>query len=51
MLEEALYRHFGRAPFEVFGPAYETFLHGGATLVIVWGILYLMQKNRIFLRI
>ena len=51
MLEDALYRHFGKAPFEIFGPAYETLLHGGVTLVLVWGILYWMQKNRIFLRI
>ena len=51
MIEDALYRHFGKAPFEVFGHAYETLLHGGATLVIVWGILYWMQKNKIFLRI
>ena len=51
MIEEALYRHFGKAPFEIFGHAYETLLHGGATLVVVWGILYWMQKNRIFLRI
>lgn len=51
MIEEALYRHFGKAPFEVFGHAYETLLHGGATLVVVWGILYWMQKNKIFLRI
>ena len=39
------------AVFCHFGPAYETLLHGGATLVIVWGILYWMQKNKIFLRI
>lgn len=51
MIEDALYRHFGKAPFEIFGHAYETLLHGGATLVIMWGILYWMQKNRIFLRI
>lgn len=51
MIEDALYRHFGKAPFEVFGHAYETLLHGGATLVLVWGILYWMQKNKIFLRI
>ena len=51
MIEDALYRHFGKSPFEIFGHAYETLLHGGATLVIVWGILYWMQKNKIFLRI
>lgn len=51
MIEDALYRHFGKAPFEVFGHAYESLLHGGATLLIVWGILYWMQKNKIFLRI
>jgi predicted acyltransferase len=51
MIEDALFCHFGKAPFEVFGPAYETLLHGGATLVLVWGILYWMQKNKIFLRI
>jgi predicted acyltransferase len=51
MIEDALYRHFGKAPFEVFGHAYETLLHGGATLLIVWGILHWMQKNKIFLRI
>jgi predicted acyltransferase len=51
MIEDALFCHFGTAPFEVFGHAYETLLHGGATLVLVWGILYWMQKNKIFLRI
>lgn len=47
----ALQRHFGRAPFLIFGPGFETLLHGFAVMLAFWFILYWMYRRRIFLRI
>jgi heparan-alpha-glucosaminide N-acetyltransferase len=46
-----LVTHLGQSVFEVFGPAYEPFLHGAAVLLVLWLILYWMYRRRIFLRI
>jgi predicted acyltransferase len=46
-----LVTHFGQATFRVFGPAYESLLHGGATLLILWLILWWMYRRKIFLKI
>jgi predicted acyltransferase len=47
----ALVRHFGHGPFLAFGHEYEKTLIGAAALLIVWWILYWMQKRKIFIRI
>jgi predicted acyltransferase len=46
-----LMTHFGTATFRIFGPAYESLLHGGATLLIMWLILWWMYRRKIFLKI
>jgi predicted acyltransferase len=48
---EALVRHFGRAPFLVFGAPFEPVLRGMAVLVIFWLILYWMYRRKVFVRI
>lgn len=48
---DALTRHLGRAPFLVFGPAFEATLRGGAMMLIFWLILYWMYRRKIFIRI
>jgi predicted acyltransferase len=50
-ISEALVRHLGSGPFLAFGPAYEPFLLGAVTLLILWLILLWMYRRRIFLRI
>lgn len=47
----ALNRHFGRAPFLIFGPAFEDTLRGAALMLIFWLILYWMYRRKIFIRI
>lgn len=46
-----LVTHFGTGPFRVFGAAYEPLLHGAAVLLVLWLMLYWLQRRRIFLRI
>lgn len=48
---EALRTHLGSRPFQVFGAAYEPFLHGAAVLFTLWLILFWMHRRQIFLRI
>jgi predicted acyltransferase len=43
--------HLGRAPFEVFGPAFAPILLGAATLTVFWLVLYWMYQRKVFLRI
>jgi predicted acyltransferase len=50
-LERAFVIHFGRAPFEVLGSAVAPVLLGAATLAVLWGVLYWMYRNRVFVRI
>lgn len=51
LIEKALYRHLGHAPFALFGTTYEPLLHGSATLVLLWLILLWMYRRQLFLRI
>ena len=51
LVEKALYRHLGHAPFALFGTAYAPLLHGSATLAILWGILLWMHRRSLFLRL
>jgi predicted acyltransferase len=43
--------HLGRNFFNFLGPAYEPLLHGAATLLICWLLLYWLYRRKIFLRI
>jgi predicted acyltransferase len=47
----ALLRHLGHPPFQVFGGAYEPLLLGAAVLLVNWLILFWMYRRRLFLRI
>jgi heparan-alpha-glucosaminide N-acetyltransferase len=47
----SLRTHLGASTFKIFGPAYETLLSGGCTLLILWSILYWLYKRKIFLKI
>ncbi len=50
-IRSALVRHLGNAPFQVLGPAYEPLLQGGAVMLVLWIILFWMNRNRIFIRV
>ncbi len=50
-VSSALVRHLGRAPFLVFGAAFEPVLRGAAVLTVFWLVLYWMWRRRIFIRI
>ena len=43
--------HLGQHAFEVFGQPYEPFLHGAATLLVIWLLLFWMYRRKLFLRI
>ena len=43
--------HLGQPAFEVFGKPYEPFVHGAATLLVMWLILFWMYRRKLFLRI
>jgi predicted acyltransferase len=50
-IRDALRTHVGKNAFLAFGPAYETLLLGGATLLVLWLLLFGMARQKIFLRI
>lgn len=50
-IRDALPRHFGRAPFAIFGPAYVPFVQGFCVVLMLWLILFWMYRRKIFLRI
>jgi heparan-alpha-glucosaminide N-acetyltransferase len=43
--------NLGPGVFNILGPAYEPFLHGAATLLVSWLLLYWLYRRKIFLRI
>lgn len=43
--------HLGQSAFEIFGTSYEPFVHGAATLLVMWLILFWMYRRKLFLRI
>jgi predicted acyltransferase len=43
--------HLGANFFSFFGEVYEPLVHGAATLLIAWLVLYWMYRRKIFLRI
>lgn len=50
-IRAALLRHFGSAPFGVWGEAWEPILLGAAILLVIWLILLWLYHRRIFVRI
>ncbi|HUR47101.1 MAG TPA: DUF5009 domain-containing protein [Candidatus Saccharimonadales bacterium] len=48
---KALKTNLGQNAFQFMGNAYEPFLHGAATLLVFWLILYWMYRRKLFLRI
>jgi predicted acyltransferase len=48
---DRLTAHLGDRTFGAAGPAYESLLRGGATLLVLWLILFWMDRKRIYLRI
>ena len=50
-VEKNLQTHLRPNTFKVFGAAYQPLLLGGATLVILWLILWWMYRRKLFLKI
>jgi len=50
-IAEALVRHFPAAAFDALGPIYRQTLVGATALLVIWTILFWMQRRRIFVRI
>jgi predicted acyltransferase len=41
----------GEATYAAFGPEYSTLLHGAATLLLLWLILFWMYRRKVFIRV
>jgi len=50
-IEKNLKTNLGQDFFKFLGDAYEPFLHGAATMLVFWLILYWMYRHKLFLRI
>lgn len=50
-IRQALYRHFGKAPFEVFGEPLAPVLSGAVTMTILFAILLWMYRRRVFVKV
>jgi predicted acyltransferase len=50
-IEKNLATHLGSGIFNTFGAAYQPFVHGAATLAVMWLILYWMYRRKLFLKI
>jgi predicted acyltransferase len=50
-VEKNLLTHLRPVTFRLLGPAYEPLLLGGATLLVLWLILYWMWQRKLFLKI
>jgi heparan-alpha-glucosaminide N-acetyltransferase len=48
---KSLRTHLGNDTFRAFGEAYEPLVHGAAVLLVLWLILYWMQRRQILIRI
>jgi predicted acyltransferase len=43
--------HLGQSPFQALGTAYQPFVHGIATLGVMWLLLFWMYRRKLFLKI
>jgi heparan-alpha-glucosaminide N-acetyltransferase len=50
-IAKSLLTHLGAGWFRSFGPAYQPLLHGAATLLVMWLLLFWMWRRKIFLKI
>jgi predicted acyltransferase len=50
-LHKLVRRHLGAGTFQVLGPEYEPLLHGAATLLLLWLILFWMYRRKVFIRV
>lgn len=50
-IQKNLKTNLGQDCFKFLGDAYEPFLHGTATMLVFWLILYWMYRRKLFLRI
>ncbi|RFC42908.1 MAG: putative acyltransferase/Predicted acyltransferase [Verrucomicrobia bacterium] len=50
-IRSSLKTHLGANAFLVLGPAYESLLLGGASLAVLWLILYWMYRQKLFIKI
>jgi predicted acyltransferase len=50
-IRDLLLRHFGEAPFAIFGPSFVLVFSGAATLAILFYILLWMYRHRAFVKI
>jgi predicted acyltransferase len=50
-IQKNLFTNFGHGIFRFLGNAYEPLLHGAATILVCWLILFWMYRRKIFLRI
>lgn len=50
-ISNALLRHLGRRPFEIFGGVFQPLLLGAAVLVVEWLALWWLYRRQIFLRV
>ena len=50
-IRKALTTHLGAEIFRSLGAPYEPLLLGGATLLVMWALLYAMYRQKFFLRI
>ena len=50
-IAKALLTHLGADVFRVGGAAYQPLLHGGATLLVMWLLLFWMWRRKLFLKI
>jgi predicted acyltransferase len=48
---QSLKTHFGRDVFKLLGPEYEPVVSGAAVLLVLWLILFWMERRRILIRI
>lgn len=50
-IDKNLTTHLGKGLFGFTGPAYEPFMHGAATLFVLWLLLLWMYRRKLFLRV
>lgn len=50
-VRELLLRHFGEAPFAIFGEAFVPQLSGAATLLILFGVLLWLYRRKVIVKI
>ena len=48
---KSLQIHLGSSVLQIFGPEYEPLVSGGLILIVLWLILWWMERRRIFLKI